>query len=153
MSFQEKSAWVSLLSTVFIFASYFVTVFELTRLGHTDGGTVLGLFIGAVVTQMLVAGAVHIVFSTSGKSSDRLDVKDERDQSIDLRGYRNAYVVITGWVWLAICGLATRVLVGEEAGDVFRLTPFVVGHVLLLGYVVSEVVRYATQVFYYRRGC
>lgn len=147
MGYREKSAWVSLLATLFIYSSYFVTVFELARMGYADRGTIMGLFIGSVVLQTLVVGAMHILFAASGKS----EAGDERDASIELRSSRNAYVVFSFCVWTVITALVFEDLIRSEVGDAIKLPTFLFAQVLLLSYFIAEVVRFATQVFFYRR--
>ena len=66
MSFQEKSAWICLIVSVAIFGPYFVSVFGPLLRGEGDQlafDRVLGAFVGAVVTQVLLTIFFHIALA------------------------------------------------------------------------------------------
>jgi hypothetical protein len=137
MSFREKSAWITLVSILLVFAFYITHV---PNFLNPDPGVwelhVIGVAIAAFIVIEVVA---HIVLYLRFPKDARTP-KDERERLIDLRATRlAAYVYVVG-TFLAI------------------LTPhhgasgFAVGVFVLLAFVIAEIVNYTARIVYYRRG-
>lgn len=144
VSFREHSAWAALLTTAVV---YGIFVFGLARgwvgLGSTAATRWL---VEAMVLQTIAVIAISIVATIR----TRPEAKDERDRAIDLKAARAAYIVLGACVVMA-----SIVLIWAPAAtgsSLARPEPAVVGQLLLLGFVASELVRFGTQVLLYRRG-
>jgi hypothetical protein len=148
MSFREKSIWTCLLSILVINLLYFVQAFRLYGAGEADSSAIVLLYIGAVIVQIVVQIVAHIIFATTSKP----EVADERDIAIELKSHKYSHVVLSVGVFLSILGLIAREIVNDAGGPAIPITPFVLGHALLGFFVAAEVLHYATQLFYYRRG-
>lgn len=136
MSFREKSAWISLVSTSGIYAIYFWSVFHsATRAGSFHFGGLLETVIALVVVQAALMIAIAILAPREAKAP-----RDERDRLIDLRATRFAYAVLAGSVACA-CFFGA-------------FNPPIIFNVnaLLFVLVVSEILRSGCQVVQYRRG-
>jgi|SRR4051812_10509379 len=156
LSFREKSAWVSLAVLLVVYIPYFCYVWTLADRGLLNIATAIGVFIAALFFQIVLAVVAQIVIAIRAKA----DPKDERDAAIDGKAFRNAYFVLTS----AICFAAVFVVVmglahGAAKADprvahVVRdlLSPAAATQILLSCLVISEIVKYGTQVFCYRRG-
>lgn len=140
MSFEEMSTWVSLAIITFVFTGYFSQVYEGLLSGNLDKAAITGLFAGAVITIIVLEIVFHIAISVLNvKDADRST--DERDHLFSMKAGN-----ISGWV------LGIGVLI--VAGHTFITEPDAiwVANLLLFVVFVSQVVSYALQIFYYRRG-
>lgn len=140
VSFEEKSIWVSLVIIIFVFTGYFSQVYEGLMSGTLDKATVFGLFIGAVVSIVVLEIVLHIVIAiTNVKDADQ--PTDERDRLFSMRAGN-----ISGWV------LGFGVLIISAHTFMQELDSLWVANLLLFAVFVSQLVSYALQLFYYRRG-
>jgi len=140
MSFEEKSTWISLAIITVVFTGYFSQVYEGLLSGNLDKAAVTGLFIGAVIAIIVLEVVFHIVVSAFNvKDADR--PTDERDRLFSMKAGN-----ISGWV----LGFGVLII----AGHTFMKEPDAiwVANLLLFVVFVSQVVSYALQIFYYRRG-
>ena len=134
LSFHEKSLWLVMTSLVAVFAFYFGLALKTAAVDV--GPAQAGLFIAAVVLLVIAQIAGHLLIVLV----DRRDDTDERDRLIALKGERiGGYVLATG-VFAALC---TALVVPGN---------FATAHVLLASWVVAQVVEYAAQLWYHRRG-
>jgi len=140
VSFEEKSTWVSLAIITFVFAGYFSQVYEGLISGTLEKAAVGGMFIGAVITIIVLEIALHIVIAILNvKDADQ--PSDERDRLFSMKAGN-----ISGWV------LGIAVLMISAHTFIQDLDPLWVANLLLFSVFVSQVVSYALQIFYYRRG-
>lgn len=140
VSFEEKSTWVSLAIITFVFAGYFSQVYEGLMSGTLDKVAVLGLFIGAVISIVVLQIGLHIVIAIlNAKDADQ--TSDERDRLFSMKAGN-----ISGWV------LGFGVLTISAQTFMRDLDSLWVANLLLFAVFVSQVVSYALQIFYYRRG-
>lgn len=140
VSSEEKSTWVSLAIITFVFAGYFSQVYEGLMSGTLDKAAVFGLFIGAVVSIVVLEVALHIVIAVLNvKDADQ--PSDERDRLFSMKAGN-----ISGWV------LGFGVLIISAHTFIQELDSLWVANLLLFAVFVSQVVSYALQIFYYRRG-
>jgi len=140
ISFKEKSTWVSLAIIIFVFAGYFSQVYEGLISGTLDKATVFVLFIGAVVAIIVLEIALHIVIAIlNAKEADQ--PSDERDRLFSMKAGN-----ISGWVLgFGVLTIAAQTFIRE-------LDSLWIANLLLFAVFVSQVVSYALQIFYYRRG-
>jgi hypothetical protein len=143
LSFEEKSILGSSIATLAIAVYYFAHA-----LGPSPGsaGEVAGLAIGAVVLLVIIEIVYHILLAIAC----RRDPPDERDRGVAARATRNAYLVLCVTGPLVIAHVAAGALLGVTSSR--WLAPFMTAHLMLLGLVVSELVKYASRLWYYRRG-
>ena len=140
ISFKEISTWISLAIITFIFVGYFSQVYQGLVEGTLDKGAVLGLFTGAVVSIIVLEIALHIVIAILNvKDADQPG--DERDRLFSMKAGN-----ISGWV------LGFGVLIISAQTFIRDLDSLWVANLLLFAVFVSQVVSYALQIFYYRRG-
>ena len=136
LSYREQSIWGSLAITLIVYGYYFATVFSGAQPSQIDR-TALARLIGAVFVIVVIEIAYHILIVLKSK----VEPKDERDILIETKAYRNAYLLL-------VADLFT--LMGTVV--VFGLTPLLTVNLMLLSVVISEIVKYLTQLFFYRRG-
>ena len=152
MSFREKLAWISLLSTLLIWGSYFVEIGLDAAAGRLAVGALMGLFIGRVVLSIVV----EVVLATAAALLAPKEANapaDEREQLIMLKATNAAYAVLSlGAVLAAITGALVAVrgagLLPATEADV----AFVSANGVLFALVLAEVVRSTFQIVGFRRG-
>jgi hypothetical protein len=140
LTFREKSIWASLIIMSVVWVNYFVRVQPMLADSSISRVGSIGLFVGAVVTLVVLEIVVHIVLAVSNtKTADQ--AADERDKLIN-----NKAGNISGWI-LGIC----VVMIGAHAmmNDVSSV---LIANLLLLSLVMSQCADYALALFYYRRG-
>lgn len=148
MSIQESGVSASLVSTVVIYAIFF----GCTASGAVQGSDQVGLFIGLVIAQVVALVCIHIVLAIR-RGTQALD---ERDEFIELRSFRNAYVVLTSSVSMVTVGylLWGGIASDPEAAAAGVAPPGValVGNAFLLCFVLAEIAKSGTQLVLYRKG-
>jgi hypothetical protein len=136
MSFREKSAWISLVLIVLVFGPYFWLVGRsFAGQTHVHGGTQFALILLFVVLEIVLHIAVAIQSPRDAEAPS-----DERDNLIDLRATRVAFYVLFGGALISIFTLHFPV-------NVWTLSQFV-----LFSIVVAELVKFGSQIVFYRRG-
>jgi hypothetical protein len=135
-SFEEKSAWIQLVGMITTLGFYFAVATRLLAQGITDLRAFVPIFIVAVIVMVAVLVAGHVLAALV----DRPAGPDERDRLIGWRAESNASWIVAVGVLTAITGLVLSV------GDVW------IAHLLMVSLFLSEIVKYACQLVYYRRG-
>ena len=135
-SFEEKSVWIQLISTVVILGSYFLVAGQMLAAGVTTLVAFVPLFAIAVVllVVLLVTGYVVVVIAS------RPEGRDERDRLIEWRAESNSS-------WLLGVGVLAAI-----SAMVLGIDRVWVAHLLLLSLFLSELLRFVMQLVYYRRG-
>lgn len=135
-TFEEKSAWVQLISLVVILGGYFVVAGYMMSKGVQELTAYASLFAVSIVLLVIMLAAGHIIAVCFGKPEGR----DERDKLIGWRAESNASWLLGGGVLIAIVGM------------IFHINNVWIAHLLLLSMLLSELLKLAMQLFYYRRG-
>lgn len=135
MSFREKTAWISLISIVGIYAWYFWSVLHSPKLGGPHYGSLLGTVIALAIVQTVLTTAVAIFAPREARAP-----RDEREKLIDMRATRFAYAVLAGSIACAcfFAGFNPPVIFSTNA--------------LLFILVLAEILRSGGQILQYRRG-
>ena len=148
MLFREKVAWVSLLTTVLIWSSYFGHTLGRVAIGASGVVSVFAAFVAAVVLQttLMIIATVAITVR-SGQ-----EPKDERDVAIDAKALKIAYYVLLTLGFLAIGFIAWRAMVGSLNPAPEGPAILASAQLVLLCLIIAEATRFLTQVICYRRG-
>ena len=147
-SFQEKSVWGSFLALAGFSVYYFASVFGMYRSeAGVDTDRVGDLGISLLVGLIVIEIVYHAVIAGSSGSAE----SDERDHWIETRASRNAYIALG----IGTFALVVHLLVGEAWGSPpypEAVAPFGMANLLLLALVLAELVKYISQIVYYRAG-
>lgn len=147
-SYRELGAWASLVVTGFVYVPYFSWVLQRFLENRLGAGDLLGVFLGAVFTQIFFLVAIHVTMAIVLKEEPR----DERDRVIDAKSSQLAYNVLSissviAAVWIVIGGA------GWSLPGIMRyLDPIFLSQVFLFLCILAETVKYLTQGICYRRG-
>ena len=142
-SFHQTSAGISLVVIVLAAAYYFGQVAKMIQ-ADTSWQTSVPLPAGywqtAIVTVVLIIIGEVILYTVLAARNGQAPAETPRDKRITKRAKSNAYNV------LAVGAAAT-------VGSVFFVSsPFVMGNLLLLFFVIAEATRYGSQLFYSGRS-
>ena len=140
MSFRERNAWMCLVSILAVQVPYFAWTTPMFLAGPVPLARLLPAWTLAVLLQGLFTLAAQLLFGR--KADSRLH--DERDDAIAATATRRAYVTLALATTLP---LVTVALLHEPA--VAGALPI---QLMLAGWVLAELVRYASQCRDYRRS-
>jgi len=147
LSYQEKSILGSLLAMVVVYGYYFAAVLRDAGRPEFDGGSLARLIL-AVIAIIVIEIVYHIVLALESKP----EPKDERDILIECKAYRNAYFLLATGAFLVIACVIMATLAREAAPTRIIVTPFITVNLVLLFMVLAELMKFLTQLFYYRQG-
>jgi|SRR6056297_518140 len=148
MSRKEIYAWSSLALTLAIFGYYLLSAFGIP-VGMEDYGEHLKSLIWKVIG---VAFLVQLVLDLLNSSRVGGVAKDERDNQIESKAFRNAYY----FLMLSVISLIFNVLISDflsetSGNELFLNVPFMIFHVLVFIIFIASIVKSGTQIFYYQR--
>lgn len=153
MSFKEKSAWVSLISTVCIFGYYFYSIIMLIGVPVEVAKEAAKAYL---IQAVILSVVVEIIFQSLLAATNRksADIEgDERDKAYEYKANSWAYSVLVVGVVITLGGIITLEYnpAWAEHSRVMQF-PMQIAHILMLSFIMSEIVRFAGQIYYYRRG-
>ena len=134
--FRAKSAGVSLVAILMIGMYYFANVFTLLPDDEAIPDGALSLVITAIILIIIVEVALQIVLFIG---AGRIEERSQRDDIVATKASRNAYRVMAVGVFATFASMFAQ------------FTPFEMGSVLLLAFLLAEITNYGSQLFYYRR--
>lgn len=137
--YEEKTAWITLVSVGAVFTGYGVVAWRMWAAGVDVVTAYAPLFAVTVAALVLVMVVSHVVCAIANQR-DRPGEVDERDRWIDTRAEARSGWIVGFGVIVALTGM------------VLRVDEVVVAHVLLGSLVLSELVKAALQLVAYRRG-
>jgi hypothetical protein len=137
MPFKEKIAWISVITTVLIWGTFFG--FMLATGFRYAGALYFGAFTLAIVIQAALAAAAAIVVAVLAPA-DAGAASDERDRRIAHRAYAYAYPVLLA---LVVCVAASLHFGIHAIGMAYEI---------MAAIVIAEIVHYGVQIAGYRRG-
>lgn len=150
MSFQEKNITVSLVTSTLILGFYLIRISQMFQgdgLISTNLFRLWGIVIGlTIITNILGTILTHIVSAIieaikTGEEDPKIeDFEDERDQLIDLRGTKVAYIVSSIGVFLSMLAFA------------FGQPPLVMFSLLIFSGLVAQIIGDISRLVLYRRG-
>lgn len=142
MSRQEIYAWTSLLSSIAILIVYSLYTFGLPDNWSEIEGQLTSLFVKIFLFVLLVEITLGIL-----KGNNEVE-KDERDELIAGKGFRNAYLFLAVAVTILLFQIILDGFFGYRS-LVFGTTLLV--HVLVYILVFSSVTNRLTQIYFYRK--
>jgi hypothetical protein len=147
LSYQEKSILGSLLAVAVVYGYYFAGVVRDTSRPEFEGRNVERL-VFTVVAIVAIEVVYHIILALESK----VDAKDERDLLIECKAYKNAYFLLATGAFLVIGSVILANLRYTVALTRIIVTPFLTVNLVLFFMVLAELVKFVTQLFYYRKG-
>ena len=155
MPYAQKRGLIELLITIFILVYYGQEVFSMLGAGVLTQSGLTALFAKVVVIMVLLEIVSHsILAGTNARDADAGD--DERDQIFKLKSQSIAYHVLSSFMVMAVF----LIYVVDSGRDISHNPLFLDGveplfsifHWLVVGLLVTEIVKFALCLWYYRRG-
>ncbi len=132
-----------LIATLILYGPYFARV--LRNVGQSQfAGEALWSLIWAVVAIIGIEILCNI--GPLPPVGVQPEPKDERDNLIESKAYRNGFFAFGTSAFLVISAVIAAALAH------ISVTPFLVVNLVLLSMVLAEFVKLATQLLYYRKG-
>lgn len=151
MSYKERSIWVSLAITLYIWFNYFSTLYWSIQQDALTIGIMQSALLKVVIMTIVLEILHQIVIAMIDNKNANYD-EDERDKKITLLGTQNAYYILSFTIMAAVLHLLFPVM-SQTLESVLSLSnEYVIINIIILGVLVAEVVKFSTQIFYYRRG-
>ena len=160
MAFHYKSAWIEMVATLAAFIPYFVVVFR-------NPLAFPGMFIAAVIFQVLLLVAFHVVnaLATAAiRKRGQTPERDEMERQIDLQAGQVSgvalSVIIVIWCGSALFGVLAQLGSGATGAEplsssaalmIPALTALTAIQVLFAGFVLSNLIYYGSIILSYRR--
>ncbi|WP_158768515.1 hypothetical protein [Paraglaciecola sp. L1A13] len=153
MSFKEKSIWVSLVTTVFIFSYYFISLQSLADLPVNETKQIAGeLLLKAIIMMIIVEIIFHIIIAIFNPD-DAQQKADERDKLYQLKANSIGYSFLILGVMISLGHiLLNEFLAPTDTSEVIQVFPLLTAHILLFSFIISELARFTSQLFFYRKG-
>ena len=136
LSYQEKSLYGSLAAEVIVYTPYFILHRQNTV--NKVAGMIIGIIVLQIILQSLIAAFT------------RNRVRDERDRTIELRGYRAGYLTLASLMVLGLGMLWVHTTFGNLSVENHMMGP----HFLSVFFgmlVISDVAKTVSQIAAYRR--
>jgi hypothetical protein len=147
MTYQEKKSILSIISTILIFGGYCLYMYPQFPEGDIEsadtfrfwGSFVLTLILVSIVAQIIIGIIFVIAFRITTGEKEPTFV-DELDKLIDLKAFRNSFLVfVLGFL------LAMGSLVIDQPSQVMFM-------VLIAAGFISDVTGSVTRLYHYRNG-
>lgn len=155
MPYAQKRGLIELLITISMLVYYGQSVFSMLESGALISFGLTALFAKVVVIMVLLEIVSHsILAGTNARDADVGD--DERDQIFKLKSQSIAYHVLASFMVIAVF----LIYVVDSGRDISHnplflngVEPlFIIFHWLVVGLLVTEIVKFALCLLYYRRG-
>lgn len=153
MSYREKSAWISFVTTLLIWGWFFAVLMREIGSGDPRGGVLMGTFIGCTIALVAVQVVLYVAITLCAPRGAEART-DERERLIDLKASRIAFVTLS----ILVMGTVIVVPLLAHAGpllfprDPMGGTLSVIGGSAFLAVVVGELVHAGWQILLFRRA-
>jgi hypothetical protein len=134
--FRIKSAAVSLFAMLLIGVYYFVNVLALRPSSEAIPAGALGLVLTTIILIIIVESLLQIILFVG---AGRIEQRTKDDDNVYALARRNAHVVLSAGVFATFASMF--------AG----FTPFEMGNLLLLAFLLAEIIQFGSQIVYFRQ--
>ena len=151
MSYKERSIWVSLAITLYIWFNYFSELYWAVQQDSLTVSSMKSALFTVVTMTIALEILHHIVIAVIDNKNTNYG-EDERDKQISLFGSQSAYYILSFTTIAAILHLLFP-LMSQGLVDVLNLpSEYAIINIIIFGALTAEVTKFSTQIFYYRRG-
>ncbi|MFC3093881.1 hypothetical protein DRW07_10400 [Alteromonas sediminis] len=150
IAFREKSLWVSLLITVVIATIYGDNIYYFLKAGQSaDPQAVAALITRVVIAFIVLEVVLHIALAMGEQENANLP-EDERERNYRLLANNIGYWVLSiGVIGCVLQQMANSYIEAQASYPAFLSSPIELK--LVVVFWVSEAVRFATEIYYYRK--
>jgi C4-dicarboxylate transporter len=151
MSYKERSIWVSLAITLYIWFNYFSALYWSSQQNTLTVDSMKSALLTVVVMTIVLEILHHVVIAIIDNKNANYD-EDERDQKISLLGSQHAYYILSFTAITSVLHLLFPVMSQGLVNALNLPSEYVLINIIIFGALVAEIAKFSTQVFYYRRG-
>ncbi len=151
MSYKERSIWVSLAITLYIWFNYFSELYWSAQQNSLTTDSMRSALLSVVFMTIFLEIMHHIVIAIIDNKNANYG-EDERDKKIALIGSQNAYYILSFTTITAVLHLLFPVMSQGLVTALKLPNEYVIINIIIFGALIAEITKFATQVFYYRRG-
>lgn len=151
MSYKERSIWVSLAITIYIWFNYFSTIYHSVQQESLTINVMQSALLSVVIMTVVLEILHHIVIAIIDNNNANYD-EDERDKKITLMGAQNAYYILSFTCVAAVLHLLFPYMSVHVERLINLPNEYVIINIIIIGALIAEISKFATQVFYYRKG-
>jgi len=151
MSYKERSIWVSLVALVYIWFNYFGEINTLHLAQQLTVDAVNDLLFDVVILTIFLEIVLQIIIVIIDNKDANYN-EDERDKLITLHGSRYAYGLLSVGVFLAVFYTVFPTLSSYVFPTIDLPNAYKVMHLIIIFALAAEIVKFSTQIYYYRRG-
>jgi hypothetical protein len=138
-SYEEKSIWINLVTTLLIFGGYFFLAFQVFSSAVVPDFLLIGLFVVTIVLYTIVQIILQSVLAVAHVKEAEAG-GDERDNLIELKATRISYFILVFGIWVA-------------GFSMFQFnSALVMANIIMFFFILAESVAYVLQLRYHRRG-
>lgn len=151
MSYKERSIWVSLAITLYIWFNYFSELYLAVQQNSLTISSMKSALLTVVIMTIALEILHHIAIAVIDNKNTNYD-EDERDKQISLLGSQSAYYLLSFTAIAAVLHLLFP-LMSQGLVDILNLpSEYAIINIIIFGVLTAEVTKFSTQIFYYRRG-
>ncbi|MGB2741947.1 MAG: hypothetical protein WBC60_15510 [Cognaticolwellia sp.] len=151
MSYKERSIWVSLAITLYIWFNYFSTLYWSAQQNNLTVDAMQSALLNVVFMTIVLEILHHVVIAIIDHKNANYD-EDERDKQISLIGSQNAYYILSFTTIAAVLHLLFPVMTQALVVMLNLPNEYIIINIIIFGALAAEITKFSTQVFYYRRG-
>ena len=141
MSFEEKSAWGSLVGLLLVSGWYFPKAAYLASTSPSSA-PLIAISVGWIVAMIIILAVYHGVIALWGYDTD------ERDRLIELKAERIAAHALSGSLLIIVGWVMAKTF----DPNVATLQPLLVVVWMFAAMTLAEGIKYVAQIIYYRAG-
>ena len=139
MAFREKSAWITVVTLTLLSGFLITHAPGVWALRPEPGGCMIHVLHVGVIAFVAIEMIAHTLIAIRSPK-EALAPKDERERLIALKATRIAACIC---LVLTILSMSTVHTGANETGLVY---------LVLYSFIISQIVKYAARIVYYRRG-
>jgi uncharacterized membrane protein len=153
MAFREKTAWISVATTILIWGYYCTQAMPPLLAGTADAGDFVGLLIGCTILSVIFQVVLTVIIAVMAPR-DAEARADERERLFELRAGRIAYLIFSP---LAATVAISSPFVIAASPHLFPTDPLgsavlLMANGILFSLFFAELVRAGVQIAQYRRA-
>lgn len=139
LSYKEKSIWTSLVLSILIFGYYFYHVIRVFNTPDPHPKLIIGNFIVTIFFFVIIQIISQVYIAIKHRKEIEKG-EDERDTLINLKATRVSYLILVIGVWLTCISM------------IKFSSSIIIANNIMFFFILSEVVRFTSQLIYYRRS-
>ena len=153
MPYREKTAWISVATTLLIWGYYSTQALPPLLAGTADAGDFVGLLIGCTILSVIFQIVLTVAAALMAPREAEVPA-DERERLFELKAARIAYLIATPLA--ATVAIASPFVIAASPhlfpSDPLGSAVLLMANGILFSLFIAELGRASVQIFHYRRS-